>query len=75
MMHFRNHGRVSLIAWSLLLVALAVCYLTIVAGLAGVVSAWNVSLVTFSSAMAGCVAALVYLVAAMRDVRTARRAR
>lgn len=76
MMHFRSHGgSISLVAWLFLLAALAVCYVTLAAGVVGLVSAWNVSLVSFSGAIAGCVAALVYLVAAMRDIETTGGAR
>jgi hypothetical protein len=71
MMHSRSHGAIAQIAWLFLLAALAVCYVALAAGLAGIVSAWNVSLVSFSGAIAGCIAALVYLVAAMRDIKTA----
>jgi hypothetical protein len=75
MMHLREHGRTSLVAWSFLLAAMITCYATIAAGVLGVVSAWTTSLVIFSGAMVGGVAALVYLIAAMRDVHAPRRAR
>ena len=75
MMHLREHGRTSLIAWSFLLVAMITCYAMIVAGALGLVNAWTTSLVIFSGAMVGGVAALVYLIAAMRDLHTPRRAR
>ena len=74
MMHFREHGRVSLVAWSFLTAAMVICYATIVAGVIGVVSAWMTSMIIFSGAMVGCVAALIYLIAAMRDINAPRRA-
>jgi hypothetical protein len=68
MMHFRDHGRISSLAWLTLMAALIVCYATIFAGIVGLVGALTVSLISFSGALIGCVAALVYLVAAMRDI-------
>ena len=74
MMHFPEHGRVSLVAWFFLIAAMVVCYATIAAGIVGAVSAWTTSMIIFSGAMVGCVAALVYLIAATRDLYS-RRAR
>jgi hypothetical protein len=64
MMHFRSYGRISSLAWLTLMAALAVCYATIVAGLVGLVGAASVSLVSFAGVLVGCIAALVFLVAA-----------
>jgi hypothetical protein len=75
MMHIRQHGRVSVVAWSFLLVAMIICYATIVAGIVGLFGAWTTSMVIFSAAMVGCIAALVYLAAAMRDIHAPRRVR
>ena len=71
MMHFRGHGRIASLAWWTLLAALATSYVVIFAGLLGEVSAAVVSLGSFSGAMIGCLAALVYLAAAMRDTHAA----
>jgi hypothetical protein len=75
MMHIREHSLISLIAWSFLLAAMVLCYATIAAGILGVVSPWTTSMIIFSGAMVGCIAALIYLVAAMRDIHAPRRAR
>ena len=72
MMHFRSHGRVSSLAWLTLIAALAICYASIFAGLVGLIGVLSVSLISFGGAMVGCIAGLVYLVAAMRDVHTHR---
>jgi hypothetical protein len=75
MMHFREHGRISLVAWSFLIAAMVICYATIAAGFVGVVSAGTTSMIIFSGAGVGSIAALVYLIAAMRDVHAPPRAR
>jgi hypothetical protein len=69
MMHPKKHGRMSSVAWLVLLAALAVCYLAIFAGIVGVIGAHGASLAAFGAAMLGCVAAFVYLASALRDVR------
>jgi hypothetical protein len=74
MMHFCGYRRLSSIAWTILIVALVACYVTIVAGLIGVVSAAAVSLVSFGGAMVGCIAAMIYLIAATHDLRGAHGA-
>jgi hypothetical protein len=72
MMHFRDHGRLSSLAWLTLIAALTICYATIIAGLAGLVGASGVFLVSFSGVMVGCIAAMIYLFAAMREVHAHR---
>ena len=62
MMHLREHGRVSLVAWSFLIAAMVICYVAIAAGIVGAVSAWMTSMIVFSAAMVGCIAALIYLI-------------
>ncbi len=69
MMHLQTHGRTSTIAWLILLAALGICYASIFAGLLGLVATRGASLVTFSAAMVGCVAALVYFASALQHVR------
>ena len=64
MMHLQRHGPTSTIAWLILLAALGICYASIFAGLLGLVATRGASLVTFSAAMVGCVAALVYFASA-----------
>jgi hypothetical protein len=73
MMH-RERGLVSLIAWYSLMTGIVICYAAIVVGIIGVVSAWATSMIIFSGAMAGCVAALIYLISAMHDIRQVWRA-
>lgn len=74
MMH-RERGLVSLIAWYFLMTAIAICYAAIVAGVVGVVGAWATSVIIFGGALAGCVAALIYLISAMHEIRQVWRAR
>lgn len=69
MMHLQRYRRMSSVAWLVLLVALASCYISIFIGIAGVVGARGASLAAFSAAMFGCIAAFVYLVLALHDVR------
>jgi len=75
MMHVREHGLISLFAWYFLLTAMTLCYAAIAVGTVGLVSTWTTSMIIFSAAMVGCLAALVYLFAAMRDIHAPRRAR
>jgi hypothetical protein len=72
MMH-RELGRLSLLSWFFLVAAICICYVAIVAGITGIVSAWTTSVIIFGAVMAGCVAALVYLISAMHDIRSAPR--
>ena len=72
MMLLQRYARMSSIAWLVLLAALVVSYVTIVAGLFGVVGASHGSLTVFTAAMVGCVAAFVYLAAALRELRSHR---
>ena len=73
MMHLQRRTRMSSIAWLVLLAALVVCYVTIVAGLLGVVGAPRGSLTVFSAAMIGCMAAFVYLAAGLRELHSQNR--
>lgn len=68
MMHLGEHGLVSTAAWTMLMATLVICYATILAAVLGLVDARDVSLISFSGAMLGCIAAMVYLVAAIHDV-------
>jgi hypothetical protein len=69
MMHLRRHMRASSIAWLVALAALVVCYMTLVAGLLGVVGAPRGAMTVISAAIVGCVAVLLYLVTGMRELR------
>ena len=64
-----KYWRASSAAWMVVAVALTVAYTTLFAGILGLVSAGMVSLVTLSAALIGCVAAAVYMVSALGDVR------
>lgn len=64
-----SHWRASSAAWLVVVAALAVAYITMIAGLVGFVSARTVSLMTFSGALVGCLAAAAYLITALQDVQ------
>jgi hypothetical protein len=67
-MHFTQSRTVG-IAWSFIIASLIVSYGAIIAGLAGYATAPVASWVIFSAVMAGCLAALVFLVVGTRLLR------
>jgi hypothetical protein len=69
MLPLQTNGRTSAIAWVILMTVVAVCYVSIFAGLLGLVGARTAFIVTFSAAMMGCIAALIYFASALHHVR------
>ena len=64
MMHLKQRP-VAALSWATVVFALAASFIVIVAGLLGFVSAATVSLGSFSAVLLGCIASIVYLIAAL----------
>jgi nicotinamide riboside transporter PnuC len=64
MMRYTARGSVAALSWAIVVFALVASFIVIVAGVLGFVSAATVSLGSFSGALLGCIASMVYLISA-----------